>query len=73
MNELTVDKLLVCRDELRQIPQQGIIFAHPDQHYALSVLSARAKWKHEQWIPRWERWSGEKHVEIEGELGTWLI
>ena len=43
---------------------------HPRTHYLLKVLSARAKYKHRRWIPRWEGWSGKEYIEVEGELGV---
>ena len=54
-------KLKPCKDFFMVI--------HPRTHYILKVLSARFEYKHQQWIKRWEKWSGKKYVEVEGELG----
>lgn len=68
---LTTLDLQAIHEQFKPISDDFWMVIHPDQHYALLVISARHKWKHEQWIPRWERWSGRKYVEVEGELGYW--
>ncbi len=45
------------------------MMVHPSSYYSLKVIIARDSYKHKQWIPRWERWSGRKYIEVEGELG----
>jgi hypothetical protein len=46
-----------------------VVLMHPNQNYALKTILARDRYKHEMHIKRWERWSGKKYIEVEGELG----
>ena len=34
-----------------------LMFMHPRQKYALDVIVARDKYKHERWIPRYNKWA----------------
>lgn len=69
---LTIAKLKECARILKESAvRRDYIIIHPAAHYQLKVLSARAKYRHGRWIPRWEKWSGKKYIEVEGEFGIW--
>lgn len=73
MKKLTLANLRQIASALKRDAKDGYYFTilRPDTHYALKVLTARTKYRHERWIPRWEKWSGRKYVEIKGEFGYW--
>lgn len=50
-----------------------IMLMHPKQKYALDVIGARTKYKHERWLKRYNKWAktqGKPPFQmVEGELG----
>lgn len=51
-----------------------IMMVHPANHYTLRVIVAKDKYKHEQWVPRYNKWRASQglpdYVETEPEHGT---
>lgn len=51
-----------------------VVMMHPYQAYQLKVISARDKYKHEQWVKRYNRWRTSRgealYQEIKGEIGV---
>ena len=83
-NLLTADVIRNCRDFFRKphclkpIDVNGkkyyILCAHPDPYYKFKVLCARAKYKHERWVERYNRWRASRgeppYQEIVPEVGV---
>lgn len=50
------------------------LIMHPRSYYLLMVLLARAKYKHKQWVIRYNQWRESRgelpYQETEGEIGT---
>ncbi len=77
---LTIAKLREVAKELRkQARLANIIMVgkeycllemHPSQHYALKVMAARWKYKHQRWVERFNKWRASRgespYQEIEG-------
>lgn len=51
-----------------------VMLLHPQQEYTLRVVAARDKYKHEQWVIRYNKWRANRgespYQEIEGEIGA---
>lgn len=72
------DMPIVTNDDLAPVEIDGekyfVVIMHPQQKYDLDVMIARDKYKHEQWLKRYDRWAQSQgrppYQEIEGEVGT---
>lgn len=66
------------KPSLRPIEKDGekyyLMFLHPDPHYKLKVMMAKAKYKHERWMERYNRWRASRgkppYKEIVPEVGV---
>ena len=78
VRQAAYEKMCNRRPEIKPITIEGkkylCVIMHPETHYRLKVLLARSKYKHEQWIARYNRWRagrGESlYEEIEPQVGT---
>ncbi len=76
MLKLTADKVRQAANKFREMGKTEPLYMaiHPDQHYKLRVIFAKDKYKHEQWIPRYNKWRASQglppYVEVEGEYGS---
>lgn len=54
-----------------------IMMMQPRQSYDLNVLFARDKYKHKQWVKRYNKWRASRgelpYQEVEGEFGVWNV